>query len=959
MLIKRFVVILFLLTLNGCFTFTALTDFYVETKKSLPPTKISHYDNYKFHLFSKNKLLLTKRPLYFKQVMYTYDYRRSKTLNNFWDLMTFTYMTGTVGVGAGIDLIFCKYIFGHDCWSYDKIIQTDELIACNTQDKCKTSVAASNEKIMITTPDLNILKYTYTDVDGVINIDESFFNESLFTINDKNILKIHAHMVSDPEVKWEKTYFLKELAYFKNIILNKSPVLFPKDPPYPFSNYKIQSHNVSSGDITKINIEVENKGKGDINRLRGKLTCDDKTISVSEENLFFGHIPKGQKRIVQCFFKVPLTTQSGKKIFNVSFTEHNSFIPENIHSYFNVKELSSAKVRKLYEEDKLNSLQIKEFLKQNKLSKPIFSYSYHILDDGSGKSTGNADGIFQRGEAVEVVFSISNTGNVKTGNSKIKLIFDEDKENQTKGLVFFNKECLIGNIQAGDSKIARFTIALQRSYQWQKISIPFVIEDDVFHTRIVDKININVETNIPKKIIPINIVVKTIKPTILYSGASDRSSEVGEVANGEYLITVGEMGNWYKIKLSENSFAWILKSETKHQYNKAMNDEDSTESKKLKNNFFSNYKPKIIKIFQKSPPIISLFLPEKQNIKTSKSFIILQGSAFDDQNVSQINFLINDQSVPNVRAIQVDRTINKRSIKFKEQINIPVGRSIITIVATDNESLQSKTDIFVERTSQTGEIFACFIGINNYLHFKPLTFAVRDAESYANFFQKSMEISDKNIFLILNENATEKNIKSILGTKLKNMAGRNDTVLIFYAGHGGIEKNSQSPDGDGLEKYLLPVNAKPDDLYSTAISFNEVRTIFDRIKSDRIIFIIDSCFSGSAGGRTIASLGLRSSLDNNSYQRLAQGKGRVIITASEPNEVSIEDQRFGGGHGVFTYYWLESLKGHADMNRDGYITISEAYSYTYKKVGKETNQNQHPMKKGEFSGEIYIGKVLK
>jgi len=381
------------------------------------------------------------------------------------------------------------------------------------------------------------------------------------------------------------------------------------------------------------------------------------------------------------------------------------------------------------------------------------------------------------------------------------------------------------------------------------------------------------------------------------------------------------------------------------------------QNKDIKNKSYFNYQPKSINTFQRFFPVISLFFPENQRIKTSKSFIMIQGSAFDDQNVSQINFFINGKSVPNIRAIEVDKSIDKRTIKFKKQIPIHVGQNTITIVATDNENLQSKLYIFVERTPQTGKFYACFIGINNYHHYKPLIYAVRDAESYANYLKESMNITDNNIYKILNEDATDKNIKSILGTKLKNMAGKKDTVLIFYAGHGGIEKNSQNH--DGLEKYLLPVNAKPDDLFSTAISFNEIRTIFNRIKSERIIFIIDSCFSGSASGPKIVSLGLRSSIDKNIYQRLIQGKGRVIITSSEPNEVSIEDIKFGGGHGVFTYYWLESLKGHADLNNDGYITISEAYSYTYKKVVKETDQNQHPMKIGKFSGDIYIGKVIK
>ena len=38
------------------------------------------------------------------------------------------------------------------------------------------------------------------------------------------------------------------------------------------------------------------------------------------------------------------------------------------------------------------------------------------------------------------------------------------------------------------------------------------------------------------------------------------------------------------------------------------------------------------------------------------------------------------------------------------------------------------------------------------------------------------------------------------------------------------------------------------------------------------------------------------------------------------------------GHGVFTYYLLDGLKGKADLDADGIITVDEAYTYVSKKV---------------------------
>ena len=88
---------------------------------------------------------------------------------------------------------------------------------------------------------------------------------------------------------------------------------------------------------------------------------------------------------------------------------------------------------------------------------------------------------------------------------------------------------------------------------------------------------------------------------------------------------------------------------------------------------------------------------------------------------------------------------------------------------------------------------------------------------------------------------------------------------------------------------------------------------------------------------------------------LYQGKARVILTASDANEVSLEKEQLK--HGVFTYYLLEGLRGKADLNGDGVITVDEVYHYVSEKVPRATGQDQHPVRKGETVGQIVLGVV--
>ncbi len=76
---------------------------------------------------------------------------------------------------------------------------------------------------------------------------------------------------------------------------------------------------------------------------------------------------------------------------------------------------------------------------------------------------------------------------------------------------------------------------------------------------------------------------------------------------------------------------------------------------------------------------------------------------------------------------------------------------------------------------------------------------------------------------------------------------------------------------------------------------------------------------------------------------------------SGANEVSGEDDKLQ--HGVFTYFLLEGLRGKADKDRDGIITVDEVYRYVSREVPRATRQEQHPVKKGIVEGQLILGVV--
>jgi uncharacterized caspase-like protein len=100
---------------------------------------------------------------------------------------------------------------------------------------------------------------------------------------------------------------------------------------------------------------------------------------------------------------------------------------------------------------------------------------------------------------------------------------------------------------------------------------------------------------------------------------------------------------------------------------------------------------------------------------------------------------------------------------------------------------------------------------------------------------------------------------------------------------------------------------------------------------------------------------MRANIGDGFLERVVGGRGKVIITASAANEVSVEKDELQNG--VFIYYLLEGLRGKADLDRDSIITVGKAHRYVYEQVPKSTGQEQHPVKKGSVEGNVVLSIV--
>lgn len=361
------------------------------------------------------------------------------------------------------------------------------------------------------------------------------------------------------------------------------------------------------------------------------------------------------------------------------------------------------------------------------------------------------------------------------------------------------------------------------------------------------------------------------------------------------------------------------------------------------------------------PPVIAILTPTgRETVDEPRVRVV--GKVVDDLGVAEVTINVNGAPVAPRRGdagrgVRVERA--ERQIVLDEPIDLQVGENLVTVTAYDMEGLSQTERITVTHAPGAGEVWAAVIGVSRYRHVEGLRYADNDARAFADYLINDTHIPADHVTVLLNEDATLQRLKDVLGVDLKRKARKQDTVILYYAGHGAPETDGSSRDGDGLEKYMLPYEADPARLYSTALPMTEISRIMDRLAAERVVLIQDTCYSGSsgAGARTIQTTMFRGPISDAFLERMSAGEGRIIMTASDANEISFERDELG--HGVFTYYLLEAF-ANGDSDGDGLITATEAFRYVAHHVPAATGQSQHPVKKGEErKAEIVLGKVKK
>jgi uncharacterized caspase-like protein len=233
-----------------------------------------------------------------------------------------------------------------------------------------------------------------------------------------------------------------------------------------------------------------------------------------------------------------------------------------------------------------------------------------------------------------------------------------------------------------------------------------------------------------------------------------------------------------------------------------------------------------------------------------------------------------------------------------------------------------------------GRKVALLVGVNEYANRKldDLRYAERDVAELAEvltaagFTVRTLLGSRQG-----DDAATRANVEAALD-KLLRGAGKKDTVLLAFSGHGQqLFVREKGPDGREADKevpFFCPRDAVPTDP-ATLVSLNAVLRALDERGGGHNLLLVDAC-------RNIfdPNKGARGGVNGSRIDGL--GEGTAVFFSCSGRQRARETEKAGGGHGVFFHFVLQGLRGaRGATDEQGHVTWEQLVPYVKGRVKAE------------------------
>jgi hypothetical protein len=309
----------------------------------------------------------------------------------------------------------------------------------------------------------------------------------------------------------------------------------------------------------------------------------------------------------------------------------------------------------------------------------------------------------------------------------------------------------------------------------------------------------------------------------------------------------------------------------------------------------------------------------------------------------------------------------------------------LSIIKIMNEDVRSavKSDAFKQNMAKRCGLV---VGLSRYKAeaLTRLKFADDDAIAFRNALISATKepTAERNIRILTNDSATKDALFKELGALVKRLQPE-DEMFFYFAGYGARrlrtmkaetkieeknegenegkepseppEKGEDSKEQTFAEPALLLFDSDPDN----PETFVPLLDIINLLKESpaKVVIIVDAGFGTEKPLRS-AGFDVKDALSfKELFISLVDEKQFVILSASDcflgEGAAEFEHQK----HGVATFYLLEGMAGKADIDKNGSVTLKEAFLFLYPRVVEESQMEacaQHPFILGKGIENIIL-----
>lgn len=317
--------------------------------------------------------------------------------------------------------------------------------------------------------------------------------------------------------------------------------------------------------------------------------------------------------------------------------------------------------------------------------------------------------------------------------------------------------------------------------------------------------------------------------------------------------------------------------------------------------------------------------------KTGSNYLL----AIDKKEIEKF-FITGEDNTVGVRAMTSGNNISSRS----------------TVI--DEEPIQKNTD--------PPNLFAVIVGVSDYKgEGLDLHYAAKDAKDFANALEatskKLLNNNGEHVFIYRlhtdegRDRFPEKNSIRLVFEEIGKKAKPNDVLLVFFAGHGKMDKDSRQFHFITADASKTSITGS---LQDVSISTKEL-TEWIRpsvLKAQKRILIFDACNSGQAINdlvkigegeqQFVTARDDEQAEQVKAIEKMNEKSGLFILSASASDQKAYEMSKFS--QGVLTYSLLQAIKQQPDiLSNQKFLNVTRWFAAAEKSVteiAKESNAPQ-------------------